>query len=418
MESGSGQICQLFFPFDNIFADRLQNAIKAKLDDAKPQNKDSPTAKRQQELRAELAAIRQEQSGYKNSRSSVQEKIASLDAQLKARINEQKDKRARISYKNVEEIDSQISRLDKQVESGQMKIVDEKKALAEISSLKKLRKNFAVFDDDEKAISDLKQKISELRKSMDNPEAKAASDRYNVITKELDEIKASQDEVYKNLNGLRDERTKLQEDQQSKYTILKTLKDNYYGQKKAYREHEQEVYKARQEKRRAENEAYVNEKRKKAAAERLEQAGQPAYLDEIMISEGLIHFFDPSSVPESKPLRGPSGFAAESQRTVDDSGIKGTALTKKNDRDDTYFMGTGGKKGKKNKKGPASPAIAPTEGGKFNLSMGVIEQLSKVNVEAPTKQSDVAGVVEQLRSKVTTWKAESAAKTKEVSFIL
>lgn len=348
---------------------------------------------------------------------NVQEKIATLDTQLKSRINEQKTNRARISFKNVEEIDGQISRLDKQVESAQMKIVDEKKALAEISNLKKLRKNFAGFDEAEKGINDIKGKILEIRKSMDNPEAKALSDRYNEIAKELDEIKASQDEVYKNLNSLRDERTELQKDQQAKYTAMKTIKDDYYGQKKAYHEYEQELKKARQEKWKAENEVYANEKRKKVAAEKLEEASQPAYLDEIMTANGLIHFFDPSSIPETKPLRGPSGYAAESQRTIDNSDIKGTVLSKKDDRDDTYFAGTGGKKGKKGKKSPNSTTTANnTEAGKFNLTMGVIEQLTKVNVDAPTKQSDIPEVVEKLKAKVAKWEIDSEAKTKEVIF--
>ena len=395
----------------------LQNAIKNKLELGKPSNKDSPAAQRQQELRTELASIRQQQTGFKNSRTNVQEKIATLDAQLKSRINEQKTNRARIPYKNVEELDAQISKLDKQVESGLMKIVDEKKALAEISNLKKTRKNFGGFDEAEKGISDTKGKMAELRKSMDNPEAKALSDRYNGITKELDEIKASQDEVYKSLNSLRDERTKLQKDQQAKYSAMKTIKDNYYGQKKAYHEHEQELKKARQDKWKAENEAHANEKRKKAAAERLEEASQPAFLDEIITAEGLIHFFDPSSIPETKPLRGPSGFAAESQRTVDDAGIKGTVLSKKDDRDDTYFAGTGGKRGKKGKKPPPSTdAVATPEAGKFNISISVIQQLDKVNVAAPAKQSDIPEIIEKLKAKAAKWKAESAAKTKEVCY--
>lgn len=291
-----------------------------------------------------------------------------------------------------------------------MKIVDEKKALAEISSLRKLKKNFATFDSDEKNIADLKSKIDELKKSTNNPEAKALSDRYNVIIKELDEIKASQDETYKNLNALRDEKTKLNDDQQTKYMALKAIKDDYYNQSRAYKDYEREQAKARNERRKAENEAYANEKRKKAVAERLEEASAPAYTDEIMTAEGLIHYFDPSSVPEAKPLRGPSGFAAESQRTVDDSPMKGTIVKKKEDRDDTYFAGTGGKKGKKNK--------AAVDSGKFNLGPGLIEQLAKVNVDPPTKQSDVPEVIEKLKAKVSKWKADSPAKTKEVSLCI
>jgi hypothetical protein len=81
-------------------------------------------------------------------------------------------------------------------------------------------------------------------------------------------------------------------------------------------------------------------------------------------------------------------------------------------------MGTGGKKGKKGKKGTASPAPSTPTEGKFNLSMGVIEELAKVNVEPPMTQSDVPAVIEKLKSKLDHWKKDQDKKTKEVMVML
>lgn len=108
---------------------RKQNQIKAKLDNAKPNNQDSPTVKKQQELRAELSSIRQKQQGFKSSRSSTQEKINALESTLKARIAEQNNSRGKMSFKNVDEIDREIARLEKQVDSGTLRLVDERKTL-------------------------------------------------------------------------------------------------------------------------------------------------------------------------------------------------------------------------------------------------------------------------------------------------
>ncbi|MCJ1477484.1 hypothetical protein MMC13_006156 [Lambiella insularis] len=401
---------------EHAAAQEKLNAIKAKLDLAKPRDRDSPAAKRQQELRAELSTIRQQQSGFKSSRGSVQDKIASLDAQLKSRIAEQKAARSRVPYKNVEEVDREIQRLDKQVETGLMKLVDEKKALVEITNLKKQRKGFAGFDEAQKGIDEVKSQIAELRKTLDNPEAKALSERYNDITKTLDEIKAEQDDAYKSLSWLRDERTKLQADQQTKYSAMRDIKDAYHKARVAYRDYEQEQWKQRQERQKAERDAYQKEKRRKIADKKLEDASNPAYMDEILTAEGLIRYFDPSTPAASKPLLGPSGFAAEAQRTVDESSIPGTKMSKKEDREDIYFMGTGGKKGKKGKKtsGTASPAPPmPTTEGRFNLSMGVIEELAKVNIEPPMNQSDIPTVVEKLKEKLEHWKSNQEKKTKD-----
>lgn len=398
-------------------ADQLQNAIRAKLDLAKPLNKDSPTAKKQQELRAQLSSIKQQQSGFKNSRGSVQDKIASLDAQLKSRMAEQKAARARVSFKNVEEVDREIARLEKDVDSGKMKLVDEKKALAEVSSLRKQRKGFAGFDEAEKGIQDVKAQIAELKKTLDNPEVKALSEQYNAIAKELDDIKAEQEDAYKSISSLRDDRQKLQAEQQEKYSALKEIKDQYHKARVAYREYEQEQWRQRQERQKAERDAYAKEKRRKIADKKLEEASEPAYMDEILTAEGLIRYFDPNTPAASKTLRGPSGMAAEAQRIIDDSAFKGTKVSRKDERDDTYFMGTGGKKNKKGRKGgneAASPASSTPTEGKFNLTMGVIEELAKVNVEPPMNQGDVPAVVEKLKEKLDHWKKSQDSKTKEV----
>ena len=318
-------------------------------------------------------------------------------------------------------MDREIERLDKQVEAGTMKLVDEKRALAEISSLRKQRKGFAGFEDAQRGIDDVKAQIAELRKSLDNPEAKALSEKYNGISKELDDIKAEQDEAYKSLSSLRDERTKLQAEQQDKYSTMRDIKDQFHKARVAYRDYEQEQWRQRQEKQRAERDAYQKEKRRKIADKKLEEASEPAYMDEILTAEGLIRYFDPSTAGTSKALRGPSGFAAEAQRTVDDSSIKGTKVSKKEEREDVFFMGNGGKKGKRGKKGNAASSptpSTPTEGkteSKFNLTVGVIEELAKVNVEPPMNQTDVPSVVEKLKGKLNHWKQDQDKKTKEVS---
>ncbi|KAL8952623.1 MAG: hypothetical protein Q9222_001497 [Ikaeria aurantiellina] len=391
------------------------NDIKAQIDLAQPLTKDSPAGKRQQELRNELQAIRQQQSGFKSSRTSTQEKIASLDAQMKSRMAEQKAARSRVSYKSVEEIDREIQRLEKQVDTGTMKLVDEKKALAEISSLRKQRKGFAGFDEAQKGIDDVKAQISELRKSLDNPEATALSQKYDKIAQEIAGIKSEQDQAYKNLNSLRDERNKLHSDQQAKYASVKDIKDKYYKANRAHREYEREQARIRQERYKSEMEAKQKERRKEAARQKLEEASQPAYMDEILTAEGLIRYFDPSSSEAAKALRAPSGFAAEAQRTVETSDFKGTRVQKKDEREDNYFLGTGGKKGKRGKKGGAtgSPAPGTPTEGKFNLSIGIIEELAKVNVEPPMNQSDVSTVVDKLKMKRDGWKSDQDQKTKE-----
>lgn len=389
--------------------------MKSKIDLATPHNQDSPIAKKQQELRSQLASIRQQQQGFKASRASLQEKINALDSSIKARIAEQKAARGRVGFKSVEDLDREIQRLEKQVDSGTMKLVDEKKALAEISSLRKQRKGFSGFEDAQKHIDELKSQLATLKKGLDNPEQKALSDKYTTIQKELDEIKAEQDGVFKNIKALRDERSQLHGQVQKARSSVREIKDTYYTARKAYREYEHEAERIRRERQKAEREQYERERKKKIADKKLEEASRPAFTDEIITAQGLIRHFEPnydfSSLGLGDEKKADSGaFRAGIGRTVDDSNMKGVRVLRKEEREDEYFAGKGGKKGKKGKKTAAGESKT-----QFNLSFGVIEEFSRVKVDPPMNQSDVPAVIEKLVEKLRDWKKNQAAKTEEVN---
>ncbi|KAF2711632.1 hypothetical protein K504DRAFT_465382 [Pleomassaria siparia CBS 279.74] len=387
------------------------NTVRAKFDLARPNNKDSPNSKRQQELKAQLNAIRQTQQGNKSSRNSVHEKIKKLDEQLKSRLNELKTSKGRVSFRTVEDVDQEIARLNKQVDTGTMKLVDERKALSEISSYNKMRKNFSDFDAQQKSIDEVKAQIAEQKKLLDDPEQKKLSQEYTDLQTELDGLKAEQDEAFKNMKALREQTDKARAEQQEKYLAMKEIKDKFYQQKRAYNDYDFQARKIRQERRRQEQADWQASKKKEAAAKHLEEASGPAYQDEILTSEGLIRYFDPSALP-AKETTGPSKFIAAAQRTVEASGFKGMRVSKKDEPEEDYMAGTGGKRGKKGRRGGNAATTSPAEG-KFSLSIGVIEELSKVGVDAPSSQADVPAVVEKLKEKLANWKKDQDRKTKE-----
>ncbi|TAQ91461.1 hypothetical protein B7494_g141 [Chlorociboria aeruginascens] len=389
------------------------NAVRAKLDVAQPKNQDSPTNERRNQIRGEMDAIKEKQAGGKAGRNNVFDQIKKLDEQLKSRIAEQKTARARVAFKNVEEVDREIQRLEQQVEGGMMKLVDEKKALNEIPNLKKLRKSFAGFDEAQKGIDDTKAKIKALKETLDNPEAKAMSEKFNKLKEELDQMSAEQNEARKHINELRDERTKLYEQKEEKRNEIKKVRDDYRQAGRALQEYE---FKARQKKRehiKAEKDNYEKEKRKERAQKMLEEASDKAYMDEIRRAERVLRFLDPSLLPASKaPLQAPSQFQAQAQRTVDDSALKGTRVVRKDELEEVYFKGTGGKKGKKGRKGavaetPTTPTIT-----KFNCPPSVMEDCSAMGIDPPMSAAEIPAVCEKVKAKLDHWKADQDAQTK------
>ncbi|KAI1845810.1 hypothetical protein JX265_000011 [Neoarthrinium moseri] len=384
------------------------NAIKAKLDLAQPsksKDQQSPAQKRRAELLAEVQEIRSKQGAGKNARNTKLDQLKRLDEQLKSRIAEQKAARGKVNFKSVEDLDRQIERLEADVNSGTMKLVDEKKALAEISNLKKQRKNFAGFDQAQKGIDDLKASIADLKKTMDDPEQKALSERYNHLQAELDKIKAEQDDVYKNLNALRDERTKLHAEQQESWAAVRKVKDDHYNAVRANKAYENEARARARERQKAERERFDKEKKKERAQKLLEEASDPAYLEEIRRANGLLHFFDPSSfaAAEKAPLLASKGLNAEASRKVDDAGFKGMKVVKK-EEDDYMPPKQKGKKGKK------TAAPAEQKGG-FNCPPSVIEDCSSMGVSPPMKAEDVPAAIEEIKKKLAHWKEDQQAQT-------
>lgn len=390
------------------------NAIRAKIDLAMPNKSKettSPQQLRRQELISEANEIRQKQAGGKNARTSKMDQIKRLDEQLRNRVQEQKLAKAKIPYKNLEELDHKIEGLEADVNSGKMKIVDEKKALNEISMLKKSRKNFGQFDEQQKQIDDLRAKIKEIKDNMDDPEQKAMSERYTEIQTELDAIKAESDEAFKNISSLRDERSRLQKEQQESFSAIKALKDDYYSRKKAWQSYEREAREKAAERRRLERERAIKD-RKRAEAERLlAEASDPAYLEEIRRANSLLKFLDPTyDAGDKGPLQANSGLGATALRKVEDIEIKGTKLVRKEDRDDDYLPAV--KKGKKGKKREPTTAAAP-ESTKFSCPPSVMADCASMGIDPPMSAADVPGVIEKVRGKLEHWKTDQAIQTQK-----
>lgn len=108
-----------------------------------------------------------------------------------------------------------------------MKLVDEKKALNEISNLKKTRKTVESFAAQQEIIDVEKAKIDEIRTGLDSPEAKAINDKFNTIKAELDVINKAHDESSKGRDGLYDERNAISAEIDAVYTKKKEAMSVY-----------------------------------------------------------------------------------------------------------------------------------------------------------------------------------------------
>lgn len=118
--------------------------------------------------------------------------------------------RSKLPYRNASEIQSRITTLNTQVESGTLKLIDEKKALNEISVLRRSTKQVNTIETLEASIAEEKAKVEELRKVLDDPKNKATQARWDELRSEMDQMREEGKKAYEERGGLFDKRNALQ----------------------------------------------------------------------------------------------------------------------------------------------------------------------------------------------------------------
>ena len=326
-------------------------------------------------------------------------------------MKQHKETKQKLRFKTLAEIEAEIARLDSLVESGTMKIVEEKRAIND--TIPSLRRDRKALEAAEENISQKEAKITELKAQVVDTPEQGLNDRYNEINTEI-----------KQLSALWNDHTTLRRLENEKINAMRKLERDFHAGKAAYRAYQNAAYQARREKFRAEREAKDREYRLQAAAKKLEEASQTAFQSEINTCEGLIAHFDPAS-PEAQAaktkasLHKDAGLKALATRVVETE-PKGKKLVRE---EEDYFIG----KPKKGKRGP-SKAVTPTvsasaeeksvERGKFQLNHGILVDLGKVDVRAPSCWDDIPACMEKLRERLIWYKENSERVTKEVCLIM
>ncbi|OCF61799.1 nuclear segregation protein Bfr1 [Kwoniella mangroviensis CBS 10435] len=391
---------------------------------------------RRSEIKAEMDSLRSEQAKFKGDRNKLFDEMKKYQESLAKKIKEVQGQKGKVSYRTTGEIDDRIASLEKQIESGSLKLVDEKKALAEITSLRRSRKVLETTGSVDDAIAADKAKIDELKKQLDDPEAKKVNERFDALKKEMDSLRAEGDKAYEERGKLFDERNKLSKDMDELYEkkrqsaqAHREANDKYYAKVQADRQARQERFKAEKAK---EDAARRNEEITRLR----EEAKAPAFTSEIDDCQVLIGWFKGkygsgevpsthagSNTSEEKVLEGVK--ALEIRKVDSEDAFKGMTLKKKGDEEELGGFFGGGGKSKKNKKGgnnskksgtatPASEGTStPTSGaGAVNLPMSLLSALLSLGIPPPSGKDDVQRTIDDLETKKAWFEANSAAKTK------
>ncbi|KAF8559102.1 hypothetical protein OG21DRAFT_1403608 [Imleria badia] len=370
---------------------------------------------RRNALRAELDSIREQQSSYKTSRGNVLDQFKALQDGIQKKTKNLQAARGKTPFRTVAEVDSHIINLEKQVESGSMKLADEKRALQEISQARRIRRIVEGFQATQEAINENQNIADGLRQQLDDPESKAISDRYDKIKAELDELKKESDEAYAGRTKLFEERDGLQAQMSALFNEKRASGQEFRDATDRYWAKFNEDRARRAEKARAQRAAEEARKRLEHAQQLREEASLPAYQTEIEDCQTLIDSLsgkncDTVVLPSaSLPEKGEVAGVPKLELRQVEGATDGLVVRKKKGEDEeTYFSGKG-KRGKKDK----IPKMAQETDALRSLPFGTITALSKLAIPLPTTATDIPRVVEDLKTKKAWFEANQARVTAE-----
>lgn len=426
----------------------FQNAVREKISLASKGGNANP---RRNELRSELDGLRNQQAGNKASRGKVLDQIKALQegiskkvrfsssfAAMSSAISGQgyegsaiqsplPDRCRRGREDQVRVTPMLMSRppcllrscrtLEKQVESGNLKLADEKRAVQEISTCKRNRRAVEGFQAVQEAIDADKKTIEDLRKQLDDPEFRATADRFDALRAELDELKKEGDEAYAGRAKLYAESDDLKAQLNALYDEKRTSANNYREAGDRYWNKVNEERARRAERARAERQAEEQRKKTEDAERIREEAEFPAFEIEIQDCQTVIDYFQGKttgtvvlkSAPESNEKADIAGVTKLEARQVE-AAPDGVVLQKKKGEDeDSYFVAS--KKG--SKKGKRAPKATKTDEDKLNVPLNILVSLTQFSIPLPTNAADVGRVVTDLQTKKAWFLANQDRVTKE-----
>ncbi|KAI9232733.1 MAG: hypothetical protein BYD32DRAFT_465989 [Podila humilis] len=373
--------------------DDKNNAIRnidAKIDEVRPRliSTSCPTTSNQNERSSQaLGELRDQQNENKKGKQAKVDKLKILNNNLKKKIADLKVLQDKLPFKTTKAVEAQISKLEKQVEKGSLKLVEEKMILSEIPILKISKKSVDTAQAQQAAIDADKAEIVAHKDTLDDDDARKLSAEYNKAQAALDEISKAKDEVWKKRNELFDERTRLQRELDAEFQRKKTINDEYYATVREHTKFLQDEQVRKREEIQTRKQQELEEKRRAIAREERELAEIPAFEAEITTCDSAYKYL--------------VLFSNDQKRTAEATATTTSIATVNKKVEDVYHVGTKFKKGKgsKEKKNETSSLKLPLS---FELKIVV-----------PTSPADLGKTLDALAEKRDHYRANQAKVTAE-----
>lgn len=276
-----------------------------------------------------------------------------------------------------------------------------KQMLQEITLLKRNRLSVEDVDEQQTAINNERAIHDELKKNIDDSEAKKLSDRYEELDAEFKLLFADQSKQREARNQLYDERTRLKTLLDEEYAKMRTLRDEHRKNNDEYYTFVRQLREFKREQEQLRKVQEENEKRQEAAKQELELAALPAFESEIALCDNLAIFLEGFISSNNK-----TAAAAESPAAVAQA-FEGMVLKKKDD--DVFFAGSSKKNKQQKNKDPKDTKEKKSD--VLKLPLATMEAFFDIKVTVPTKISEIPATLLKLKERKAYYIAEQPKVT-------
>lgn len=171
-----------------------------------PQNESD----RRNVIKAELDALQATQRDAKTDRTKLFDTLKRTQEGIAQKVKDVNAQRAKLPVKSSADAEARIGQLEGKIESGTLKLIDEKKALAEISALKRAMGALAKVGALEESIAADREKVEEVKRQLDDPESKRVQARWDELKREMDGLREEGKKAWDERNALFEKRNELQ----------------------------------------------------------------------------------------------------------------------------------------------------------------------------------------------------------------
>ena len=271
-------------------------------------------------LTTQAKALRKERGALLDQRNAFR------DEQKKTRDQLKKMRDELGKHSDLASIETAIQRLHYRQSTGSMSLNEEKKMMAELAALNKMKGSVAVYAEmaaQEKKKFDGGRGINDLLTAK-TAEVQAVSNKISKVKAELDILDAKKDKKRDKVKPLRDEVDKVRAEIDGKYAKLKELRTQWKKDNDAYYDYMKKVKVIKAKIRKIDDEYYKAELAEKRRILEEEEAKMKPWLEEIALCDTLIMYLNgcrPKVVEASREQKAPTAPLSKKQKAMLEGGL-------------------------------------------------------------------------------------------------